>query len=111
MGTHRNLRVLDAARSVADTVQQLLRSRRGVLNAEQLGRAANSIPANIAEAFGRDPGSDRNRLLGSARSSAEETNEHWCAAFAADDLQPWVYWPIHHRLVTIVRTLNSSMRR
>jgi four helix bundle protein len=109
MGNHRNLRVLDAAQWVADTIHRFLRLNRGILNAEQLSKSANSIPANIVEGFGRDPGRDRNRFLRNARSSSEETNEHWREAHEAKQVDHSLYWSVHHRLVAIVRMLNSLM--
>jgi len=107
MGNHRNLRVLDAAQWVADTIHRFLRLNRGTLNAEQLSKSANSIPANIVEGFGRD----RNRFLRHARSSSEETNEHWREAHEAKQVDDSLYWRVHHRLVAIVRMLNSLMAR
>jgi four helix bundle protein len=111
MGTHRNLRVLDAAQSAADAVHRFLRTNRGILNAEQLSKSANSIPANIVEGFGRDAGPDRNRFLRHARASAEETNEHWREAYEAGQMRKSVYWALHHRLVAIVRMLNALIAR
>src|SRR5438045_516996 len=100
------LRVLDAARIVVDDIYRLLASRR-VPNAHQLRTAADSIPANIMEAYGREAGPDRERFLGYARGSAEETNERLRTAFAADLVPVRQYWTNHHRLVTIVRMLDS----
>ncbi len=111
MGTHRNLRVLDAAQSVADDINHRILTGGPILNAGQLGRAANSIPANIAEAFGRNAGPDRNQFLRHARASAEETNEHWREAHKAGQVPARLYWSVHHRLVAIVRMLNSLMAR
>ena len=104
------LRVLDAARKVVDDINQLL--KRGRLpNAVQLRDAAESITGNIQEGFGRNRGPDRNQFLRFARASAEETNEHLRARFAARDLPEKIYWPIHHRLVAIVRMLTSLMTK
>jgi len=102
------LRVLDAARMVADDVNRLLKSRR-LPNATQLRDAAESISGNIQEGFGRDEGPDRNQFLRYARGSAEETNERLRTRFAINDIPAKVYWPLHHRLVTIVRMLTSLM--
>ena len=48
--------------------------------ADQLVRAAESIPANIAEAYGRGLGKDGARFLRIARGSATELESHlWIA--------------------------------
>ena len=51
-----------------------------VAAADQLVRAAESIPANIAEAYGRGFGRDGARFLRMARGSATELESHlWLA--------------------------------
>ena len=102
------LRVLDAARTVVDDINQLLKRRR-LPNGGQLRGAAESITGNIQEGFGRDAGPDRNQFLRFARASAEETNERLRARFGAKDIPANVYWSLHHRLVAIVRMLNKLM--
>jgi len=48
--------------------------------ADQIARAAESIPANIAEAYGRGFGKDGARFLRVARGSAAELESHlWLA--------------------------------
>ena len=101
------LRVLDAARMVVDDINRLLKRR--LPNARQVRDAAESIPANIQEGFGREAGSDRNQFLRYARASAEETNDRLRARFAAEDIPAKAYWPLHHRLVAIVRMLTNLM--
>ena len=108
MSTRPGLRVLDAARMVADDINRLLKSRR-LPNASQIREAAESISANIHEGFGRDGGPDRNQFLRFARGSAEETNDRLRVRFAAQDIPAKVYWPLHHRLVAIVRMLTNLM--
>ena len=107
MSTRPGLRVLDAARMVVDDVNRLLAS--GLPNARQVREAAESISANIQEGFGRDVGPDRNQFLRFARASAEETNERLRTRFAAEDIPANVYWPLHHRLIAIVRMLTNLM--
>jgi four helix bundle protein len=104
------LRVLEAARMVVDVVNTLLNNRR-LPNAKQLRDAAESIPANIQEGFGRSAGPDRNQFLRFARASAEETNDRLRSRFGAKHVPAEVYWPLHHRLVTIVRMLSNLMSR
>jgi four helix bundle protein len=102
------LRVLDCARMVVDDINHLLKRRR-MPNAAQLRGAAESITGNIQEGFGRDAGPDRNQFLRFARASAEEANDRLRTRFGAKDIPAKVYWPLHHRLVAIVRMLNNLM--
>jgi four helix bundle protein len=110
MSMRPGLRVLDAARMVVDDINRQLKSRRWP-NATQIREAAESISANIQEGFGRDVGPDRNQFLRFARGSAEETNDRLRTRFAAEDIPAKVYWPLHHRLVAIVRMLTNLMRQ
>jgi four helix bundle protein len=110
METRPNLRALDAARAAADTIHQLVRAPRDASSTRALGRAVRSISFTIAEGQRRSA-TDRHRFFRIARSSALETREHWRQAFATEQVQPWVYWPIHHRLVMIVEMLDVSMER
>ena len=107
MSTKPGLRVLDAARMVVDDINHMLKSR--LPNAKQVREAAESITANIQEGFGREAGPDRNQFLRFARASAEETSERLRARFVAEDIPEKVYWPLHHRLVAIVRMLTNLM--
>lgn len=93
---------------VVDDINRLLK-RLPLENASQLRDAAESIPANIQEGFGREIGPDRNRFLRFARGSAEETNDRLRSRFAAEDIPASTYWPLHHRLVTIVRMLTKLL--
>ena len=105
-----NFRVLDAARAVVDSVNQLLaHSRCALLYDSQLRDAAGSIAANIREAYGRRRGAERNQFFRYARGSAEEAGEHLRANFAATRLEPSLYWRLHNRLVVIRRMLDALM--
>ena len=110
MSERRGLRVLDGARTVVNDINQLLNSRR-LPNSAQLRDAAESITANIQEGFGRNAGPDRNQFLRFARASAEETNDRLRSRFCARDIPAKVYWPLHHRLVAIVRMLTNLMSK
>jgi four helix bundle protein len=59
---------------------QRMRGVGSVAAADQVARAAESIPANIAEAYGRGFGKDGARFLRVARGSATELESHlWLA--------------------------------
>ncbi len=57
--------------------------------ADQIARASESIPANVAEAYGRGLGRDGARFLRVARGSAAELESHlWVAQHAGRLPQP-----------------------
>ena len=73
----------------------------------QLVRAADSIGANIAEAYGRYGLRDQRHLLHVARGSAYET-EHWIAVALARDLL--ANDAFENRIRDLVRTLSGLIR-
>ena len=106
-----NFRVLDASRAVVDEVNALIdRAPRRMLDEEQLRSAAGSITANLREAYGRNPGPDRNQFFRYARGSAEESDERLRSNYAARRLQPSTYWRLHNRLLVVIRMLTRLMR-
>jgi four helix bundle protein len=73
-------------REAAELAQQVVKAARHVQGpaagaaADQLVRASESIPANIAEAYGRGFGKDGARFLRVARGSGAELESHvWLA--------------------------------
>jgi len=103
-------RVLEAARSVVDEINQLLEtSRKRLLNDAQLRESAGSITANIREAYGRRPGRERNQFLRFVRGSAEETDERLRTNFRAKRITPAQFWRLHNRLAVIVKMLSRLM--
>jgi four helix bundle protein len=106
------LRVLDAARAIADEINVLIAcARPRLLHPGQLSESAGSIAANIREGYGKDPGPERNVFLRHARASAEETDEHLRRNLAAGRLHEATFWRLHHRLSAISKMLTSLMRR
>src|SRR3954465_14600312 len=110
---HRDLRVLDAAEEMVVSIVTLFDERRPprrrLLFKAQTLDCAESVSANKGEAFGRKSVADRNRVLAIACGEAEETIRHLRANLAAKRLDERAYWPIHNRLVTIVKMLNRLM--
>ena len=108
---HRDLAVLDAARRLADRVNELIdRSPRGrLLHVRQMRDAVQSIAANISEGFGRGSGRDRDRSLEIARGEAEEAITHLAANYRANRILPNDYWPLHNLLVVTVKMLTSML--
>lgn len=104
------LRVLDAARSVVDDINQLIdRSRGRLLYDTQLRDSAGSITANIREAYGRREGAERNQFFRFARGSAEEADEHLRGNYRSCRIAPTQYWQLHNRLVVIMKMLTNLM--
>ena len=105
-----SFRVLDAARSVVDSVIALLdRPRRRMLYVDQLRESVGSIAANIREVLGRREGPERNQYFRLSRSSAEETDEHLSANWRNGRIGRRDFLPIHNRLRTIVKMLNTML--
>ena len=100
-------RVLEAARSVASEVNDLLDDRKvRMIHRAQLRDSAQSIPANIREGMGRKPGPHRNQSYRDARGSAEETDEHLQANFDCGRIPIPAFWRLHNRIAWIVETLT-----
>jgi four helix bundle protein len=105
-------RLIALAREIRDEVNQLtLAARPRLLHHTQLQESAQSIPANIREAYGRDAGRDRKQFLRFARGSAEETDEHLLSNRSAHRLEDKQYWRLHHRLVLAIKMLNSLIEK
>jgi four helix bundle protein len=104
-----NFRLIDVARAVVDEIIALTFRAPRLLFDAQLRDAADSITSNIREAYGRRPGAERHQFFRYAHGSAEETDEHLRANFAAGRLGAVPYWRLHNRLVVIMRMLASLM--
>src|SRR4029434_3264867 len=106
---HRDLAVLDAAERVEDMVNELIdKAPRGrLLHVRQMRDAVQSIAANISEGLGRRTGRDRARSFEIARGETEEAIAHLSANFRTDRIDKREYWPIHNRLVVIVKMVDS----
>ena len=101
-------RVLQVARAVADEVNHLLRVH-SMIHRAQLRDSAQSIPANIREALGRDPGPDRKKSYRVSRGSAEETDEHLRANFADHRIPRAAFARLHNRLLLVVKMLDRLL--
>ena len=118
-GDFTDLRVWRAAVELVAATAALVPSMRGTAAraaADQALRAAESIPANIAEGYGRGLGDDFARFLRIAGASAAELESHLRVAVAAGRLPGERTEPIiaHTRAVrAMIRglTLSVSGRR
>ena len=104
-----NFRLLDAARTVADEVNALLRPRWRLIHRTQLRDSAQSVSANIREGMGRDPGPHRNQAYRDARGSAEETDEHLRANYADGRLPRPVFRHLRNRLIVIIKMIDKNI--
>lgn len=75
--------------------------------AVQLRRAVQSIPANIAEAYGRYHSKDAIRVLHIARGSLEETRSHLFVAHDLGYLDVGGFQSYQGRIREIARMLNG----
>ena len=104
------LRVLQAAEAVADGVwQQVVRWDRFARDVvgEQLARAADSIGANIAEAFGRFHYGEKLQFLYYSCGSLFET-KYWLNRARARDLMPSAQMEDYaSQLSDLARQLNA----
>jgi len=100
------LKVIDLARLLVDEINAFAdKARPRLLYEIQLRNSAQSIAANIREAFGRRKGRERNQFLRYARGSAEETDEHWRANCGAKRVVERDYWRLHNRIALIKKML------
>lgn len=110
MPNHRDLAVLDAADQVVDEINRLIdEAPRRLLYAAQLRDSAQSISANISEAFGRGTIGERNRSLRVARGEAEETIRHLRPNFESKRITDAPFWRIRNRLIAIVKMITSLL--
>ncbi len=103
-----DLRVWRAAAGVAARVAGVATAIRGpgaYAIADQMVRAAESVPANIAEGYGRGFGKDGARFLRTARASAVELESHLRVAQAAKRIDP----AEAHRLLEKVRSVRAML--
>lgn len=108
MDNHRGLRVLEAAREVADEVNRLIDTK-SLIHVYQLRKSSQSVPASIKEAFGHPTIPKRNQSLGVSRSEAEETIEHLRANYAANRIDRKTFFRLRNRLITITKMLDALM--
>jgi four helix bundle protein len=76
----------------------------------QLQRAAQSIPANIAEGAGSQSQMEFARYLGIAIASAKETEYHLLFALDAELLSPSRTKPLQSQLEQVIMRLNALRR-
>jgi four helix bundle protein len=76
----------------------------------QTGRAAASVPANIAEGRGRGPGAEFRQFLGNARGSLLELDTHLELALRLGYLDEGDFKRLNGRLREVGRLLNGLPR-
>ncbi len=114
-GDFTDLVVWKEAVALAGDVARLARALRGAASwsaAEQLVRAAESIPANIAEGYGRGLGKDFLRFLRVAAASAAELESHLTVADATGRVSSARVAPLigrARRVRAMIRGLSQSV--
>jgi four helix bundle protein len=101
-------RALQVARAIADEVNELLRESK-LIHRAQLRDSAQSIPGNIREGLGRDPGPDRNKSYRVSRGSAEETDEHLRANLEDGRLPRATYRRLRNRIILFIKMIDACM--
>jgi four helix bundle protein len=76
---------------------------------EQLGDAADSVPSNIGEGFGRSNRELRKFLI-YARASANEVRVHLTTAETRRCIRPTTFQDLDHRYVVIGRMLTKFIQ-
>lgn len=120
MGTIRNYKDLIAWQKDMDLVEQVYRPTRGFPATERFSltaqsrRAAVSVPANVAEGFGRCTRTDYIRFLDMASGSANEVETHLLIAqrlgfVEADELDAAL--GLACEVQRIMRGLTNSLRK
>ena len=114
-GDFTDLLVWQEAVALAGDMARLARVLRGAASwsaAEQIIRAAESVPANIAEGYGRGLGKDFVRFLRVAAASAAELESHLRVAEVTGRVPPARVTPLiarTRRIRAMIRGLSNSV--
>ena len=114
MQNHRNLVVWQKAHALSVSVYNLTRRVRRIDRsglASQLRRAAQSIPANIAEGCSRSTNRELASYLQIAIASASELDDHLLFARDANLLTPDDATQLSDRTVEVRRMLYGLLRK
>jgi four helix bundle protein len=113
MQDFRRLKVWEKAHVVSLDIERACDSfprRRGVVLANQLSRAASSVPANIAEGAATRSDPEFRRFLNMAMSSALETDYHLLKARDTQLLGEQSYADLTTRLLEVRRMLGGLIK-
>jgi four helix bundle protein len=104
-----DMRVYQKSMSFAEEIVRLLEqtSKRSAIISDQLRRAAMSIPANLAEGFGRWHKGDRKQFFWIARGSANECVVHLQFAVTQGLLDPQIYPRLKQDINLIAKMITS----
>lgn len=110
VSNYENLIVFKKAHQLVLTVYKLIKKfpeDQKFLLSKQLFRSASSIPANIAEGFGRSTDKEKRRFLIISRGSAEETKYHLLLARDLDFISKIEYNNVINNITEIIKILNK----
>ncbi len=111
--SYRDLRVWQASMRLAEQCYLLTRSfpREELFGmTSQIRRSSSSIPANIAEGWGRDSTGDYVRFLQIAQGSLKEVETHLLLANRVGLLEPDVMAPLLQQADEVGRMLRGLIR-
>ncbi|MFL5605826.1 MAG: four helix bundle protein [Gemmatimonadaceae bacterium] len=114
MQDFRRLKVWEKAHAVSLDIERACLSfprRQGAVLANQLSRAASSVPTNIAEGAATRSDPEFRRFLNMAMSSALETDYHLLKARDTQLLGEESYSELTARLLEVRRMLGGLIRR
>ena len=114
MQDFRRLRVWEKAHAVSLDIQRACARfprREGAILANQLRRAAESVPANIVEGAAARSDREFRRFLNMAMSSAHETDYHLLRAHDTALLGELSYTQLTTRLLEVRRMLGGLIKR
>lgn len=77
----------------------------------QIRRASSSVPANIAEGYGRESRRDYIKFLRIAQGSLKELETHWILAQEVELAQPYTVEPLLKETDALGRMLRSLIRK
>ena len=112
MRDFRQLRVWEKAHSLTLEIYRVTKTfpREEVYGlTSQLRRASTSIPANIAEGFGRGSNAELARFLQIAMGSASQVEYHILLASDLNLLSKKIYEDLNGRIVEVKRMLASLL--
>ncbi|HOU76301.1 MAG TPA: four helix bundle protein [Candidatus Dojkabacteria bacterium] len=110
ISNYENLIVFKKAHEIVLAVYQLIQKfpeDQKYLLSKQLFRSISSVPANIAEGFGRSSNKDKRRFIIISRGSAEESKYHLLLAKDLNFINTSEYEILVSEITEVIKILNK----